>query len=128
MIFSTYHVFGSGSAGVSRFVRDPSITAAEYLRRCETLKKMATDDGHNGFVGTYSVPDEAAEFHGVRCVMWADPGPPQQLTLDGFLRVEWGLQQVRYACEAGFGELPVNHAVEAWVQAGGVRLNERMFA
>lgn len=73
MVWSTYHVFGSGCSGVDVFV-PPDMTPREYLAECEKGDLASVDAGHNGFVGCREVPDEiAASFRHARR-MYASPG------------------------------------------------------
>ena len=94
MIWSTYHVFGSGSAGIRRFA-PPTMTVGEYIAACERLAAVATDDGDDGFGGTMSVPDEAAAAEGIVSAMWASPGLPAVKSIDGMVTVGFRLDRLR---------------------------------
>lgn len=99
MIWRTYKVFGSGCCGVCTAVR-PDMTVGEYLRADQQLSREATDDGHNGFVGTESVPTELAESLGVYRRAWFDPGPTASTPIrEGWQAVTWRPNQYRMLVE-----------------------------
>ena len=99
MIVSSYEVFGSGTAGAHY------VFPAESRRRILCILAAhwgeRQDDGHNGFVGTKSLPDSLFEGTGLRTKLWASPpaasfdgfvGTGDMVEADGFsvrLRVKW---------------------------------------
>lgn len=94
MIWSIYKVFGSGTCGVRTFVR-PEMTVREYINAREELDELAKDDGHNGFIGTRSVPDEAAAARGIFRSAWFDPGKNGVEHVEGMVQIwaPWSLMR-----------------------------------
>lgn len=64
MIMQIYRVFGSGHAALRVWVA-PDLTVSDYVARMQYLQGLATDDGHDGFVGTRSVDDSLALSRGI---------------------------------------------------------------
>lgn len=112
MIWSTYHVFGSGVSGTRTFVR-PDMTAAEFIAAIDELLPLVTDDGHNGFMGTESVPDDDAKRLGIFRDYWADPGRTGTKAVAGMVLVKWLTRAIRQAVKEGRGDMLVNDSVSA---------------
>lgn len=72
MIMQIYRVFGSGQT-VLRVWTDPTLTVSDYVSRMTHLQRLATDDGHDGLVGTRSVDDEIALSRGIETSTCYDP-------------------------------------------------------
>ncbi|MEM4701607.1 MAG: hypothetical protein QXZ51_05645 [Candidatus Bathyarchaeia archaeon] len=62
MVIKWYHVFGSGSGMV--YFRPTRADFKPFRDFFAAAKSAATDDGHNGFVGTYSCPNKIGEEFG----------------------------------------------------------------
>lgn len=111
MIWSTYHVFGSGCSWIVRFVC-PTMTANEYVKFCAEIKPLLLDDGHNGFVGTMSVSDEECLNRGIASFAGFDPGPKPPKSYKDWAKVEGYISHFKKAIEAGFGNLLLNESLK----------------
>lgn len=71
MQIKSYRVFGSGTS--CRWFSHTSDNPGMLLAALESLLQQAINDGDNGFVGHYSVPDELAKTAGIKCIIQHSP-------------------------------------------------------
>ena len=118
MITSTYHVFGSGGAGITRFYRD-GMTARQVLDALDSIREKSGDDGNNGFIGTRSLSRAICEDAGILSFAWFHPGPSEAVeTLPGYRHLAWRRDQIRAAlADGGDPDGEPNAVVDAFVRS-----------
>lgn len=100
-IVGYYRVFGSGSTSTEWFA-DPELTIEEIVKGLDRLLDERTDDGDNGFVGTYSVPMTTLLEVRLGVIIKHDPGGKQGFTPNAF--AGFCPRTIREANRVGLGQ------------------------